>query len=197
MKTIVNKKTVLAAGMFLFLLIAVPLIQPLLFAQNKSGTIVVNQPIDAPYLQSADKEFVLMFFGYVGCTKICTPILHQLDNFYDSEPFAPLKPSVGFTFVNLMPEVEPEQPEAFAKSFNPEFKGVYLKQKELMRIDREFSLFFSKSLANPGEIDHSDHLYLIERQKNGKLILKNIYTTHPLHKEAIIADIQEYRKGQK
>ncbi|MDP3465306.1 MAG: SCO family protein [Sulfuricurvum sp.] len=187
-----NKKIILAIIFFILLLVIFPFVQTFFFSQQTSGKIVIDQPIDAPYLQHPKKDLTLVFFGYVGCTKVCTPILHQVDDFYDSPSFAPLKPFVGFSFVNLMPEIAPDQPKAFAQSFNPAFDGVYLTQKELMGIDRDFSLFFSKSLADSGEIDHSDHLYLIETQQSGTVVLKNIYTTHPINKSLIIADIYTY-----
>ena len=192
-----NKKVIFTALLFIFLLIVAPLLQSFFFSHQSTGKIVINQSIDAPYLHNADKEYLLLFFGYVGCVKVCTPILHRLDAFYDSTEFSPLKPFVVVTFVNLMPELEQNQPQLFATSFNPEFEGVYLTQKELMGIDRQFSLFFSKSLSDPNELDHSDHLYLLQRQKNGELILKNIYTTHPLNKMMIIEDILALQKGKK
>jgi len=192
-----NKKIILAALFFIFLVIVAPLMQSLFFSHQSSGKMVINQKIDAPYLHNTDKEFILLFFGYVGCVKVCTPILHNLGEFYNSVEFSPLKPFVSVTFVNLMPELEPNQPQLFAKSFNPMFEGVYLTQKELMGIDRQFSLFFSKSLRDSNELDHSDHLYLLQRQENGELILKNIYTTHPLNEAMIITDIVALQKGQK
>jgi len=191
-----NKKIILAVIFFLFLVIAVPLLQSLFFTQQTSGKMVIEQRIDAPYLQKSDKDFILVFFGYVGCVKVCTPVLHELSDFYESKGFAPIKPFVTFSFINLIPELESNQPEMFAKSFNPEFNGIYLSQKELMTVDRQFALFFSKSLRDVEEIDHSDHLYLIERQKNGLLILKNIYTMHPLNKDIIIKDILELQKDR-
>ena len=189
-----NKKIILAVLFFIFLLMTVPILQSLFFAQQTTGKIIVNKNIDAPYLAPADKDLILVFFGYVGCVKVCSPILKQLSNFYDSAEFAPVQPFVSFSFVNLMPQLESNQPDLFAKSFNPEFKGIYLSQKELMGIDRQFSLFFSNSLRDEGEIDHSDHLYLVQRQKNGLLLLKNIYTMHPLNQKRLIHDIHEIQK---
>ena len=187
-----NKKLILAVIFFIILLIVLPFVQTLFFAQQSSGKITIDQPINAPYLATGKKDLSLVFFGYVGCAKVCTPILHQVDDLYDSPEFAPLKPFVGFYFVNLMPEVQPEQVPAFAKSFNGDFEGIYLTQKELMGIDREFSLFFSKSLSDSTEIDHSDHIYLIKKEKSGIVVLKNIYTTHPLNQEQMITDIKQY-----
>jgi protein SCO1/2 len=192
-----NKKIILAVTLFVLLLIAVPFVQGLFFAQQTTGKIMINKPINAPYLKDTNKDLTLIFFGYVGCVRVCTPILHQLDDLYDSSAFAPLKPFVGVSFINLMPELGTNQPQAFAESFNPQFEGVYLTQKELMGIDREFSVFFSKSLSEKGEIDHSDHLYLIEREKSGTVVLKNIYTTHPINKALIVSDIQKLLNEKK
>lgn len=191
-----NKKIILAVILFIILLFVLPLIQALFFSQQSSGKMSIEQPVNAPYLINAKKDLTLVFFGYVGCVNVCTPILHQIDELYDSPEFAPFKPFVGFSFVNLMPEIQPDQAKSFAASFNPEFKGIYLTQKELMGIDREWSVFFSKSLSNPNEIDHSDHIYLIER-KNGIVILKYIYTTHPINRELVIADIKRVLKEDK
>ncbi len=189
-----KKKVILSAAFFIFMLIAVPLILSLSFSNQTSGRIVVDQRVNAPYLKNSDKDWMLIYFGYVGCTKVCTPILHHLDEFYDSSSFLPLKNSVGFYFVNLMPEVQPGDPDQFAKAFNKQFNGFYLTQRELMSIDREFNLFFSKSLSDITELNHSDYLYLVHRQTNGDLILKNIYMTHPLNQKLIITDISKLQK---
>ncbi len=186
-----NKKIILAFTLFVLLLVAVPLFQSFFFTHQSVGRIMIDQPIDAPYLKDGKKDLSLVFFGYVGCTRVCTPILYQIDDFYDSSLFAPLKPFVGVIFINLKPEVEIDQPKSFAQAFNPQFEGLYLTQKELMGIDREFSVFFSKSLSEKGEIDHSDHIYLIERKKSGIVVLKNIYTTHPINRAVIVSDIQK------
>lgn len=190
-----NKKIVAAVLISVLFATVVPILLSVLFSSQTEGKIVVEKRIDAPYLNAMSKDMELIFFGYVGCSKVCTPILHQLDNFYDSPSFAPLRPYVGVTFVNLMPEVEADQPQTFAQSFNTAFEGVYLTQRQLMEIDRDFSLFFSKSLREAGEIDHSDYVYLVHREKNGDLKLINIYMTHPLKTGMIIEDIQRYKKG--
>lgn len=193
-----NKKILLAVTLFVFLLFAIPMMQILFFSQQTAGgKIEIDRTIEAPYLSPLKNEFTLLFFGYVGCTKICTPILQEMGKLYDSKEFQPLKPYVGVTFVNLMPEVTPEQPREFAHSFNPDFHGVYLNQQTLMSLDRTFNVFFSKSLSDKGEIDHSDSIYLLYRGKEGKIVLKNIYATHPLNKSQIVSDIQQLKSEEK
>lgn len=187
-----NKKIILAVTLFISIFVVIPLIMIMLFSQQTyGGKMVINRDIDAPYLENTKKEINLVFFGYVGCTKVCSPILQQIGDFYTSKAFKPLKPYVGVSFVNLMPELSSEQPNLFARSFNPDFEGIYLNQKELMKIDRSLNLFFSKSLSEEGEIDHSDHLYLVEREKSGIVVLKNIYSTHPINRLLIRKDIQK------
>lgn len=179
-------------GIVLFMMITS--IVPNLYANQTQGHIAADETVNAPYLQKNTKRFQLVFFGYVGCKTVCTPMLHQLSSFYDSPSFARFKPYVGVSFVNLIPEMDPNLPQAYAGSINPNFVGIHLNQKELASIDKEFSLFIAKRLNDPGEIDHSDHLYLIERDKKGNLLLKNIYITHPLDKEKIISDINSFLK---
>lgn len=162
------------------------------FANQSKHKGIMDETVNAPYLQKNPKRFQLVFFGYVGCKAVCTPMLHELSAFYESPSFIRLKPFVGVSFVNLIPEMEPNLPQAYAQSINPNFIGIHLNKKELASIDKEFSLFVAKRLNEPGEIDHSDHVYLIERDKNGSLLLKNIYITHPMNKEKIISDINSF-----
>lgn len=185
-----RKKITVGILFFVLLIVGIPLIQLATFSTQTAGRIEVNHTIDAPYLMSGTREFNLVYFGYVGCARVCTPILERVDEMYSSAPFIPLHDKLGVLFVNLMPELEPHQPDQFAKSFNPGFEGVYLSQKELMTIDRDFNLFFSKSLSDKTEINHSDYLYLVRRTPMGELILVNIYMTHPLNSEMILKDIR-------
>lgn len=193
----VNKKYIIAAIFFIVVGIALPFGLSLFFAKQTSTNMTINEPIQVPYLQSNGKDFELVFYGYVGCTTVCTPTLHNLNDLYNSPSFAQIQPHVGITFVNLMPEITPDQPDIFAKSFNPNFTGIYLNQKQVMSIDREFRLFFSKRLMSPDEMDHNDYLYLVQRMKDGTFILKNIYTTHPLEHEMVLNDIRNYLKEMK
>ena len=189
-----SKRIVLAVFFFMVMAIIIPLAQSILFSNRSTGKITINEQLSAPYLLGSDKQYMLVFFGYVGCTKVCTPILHELDAMYESKNFDVIRDRVELVFVNLMPELEPDQPDLFAKSFNPHFRGIYLTQSELMNIDRELGVFFSKSISDTTELDHSDHLYLVEKKKDGTLVLRSIYTTHPIVRQFVIDDISLLRK---
>lgn len=187
-----NRRTVFAALLMIALLVAVPMFISLLFTHQNAGKICVEKEIDAPYLEHVSKDVFLVFYGYVGCTKVCTPMLHRLNAFYSSRAFDPYRNEVGFVFVNLMPEIQPDQPEKFAHFFNPAFEGIYLESRELMEIDRTLGVYFSKSLNDPLELDHSDYIYLIRKDKGGRLVLLNIYMTHPLNQKLVLDDLHEY-----
>lgn len=192
-----SKRIVLALFFFMVMAIIIPLAQSMLFSNRSTGKITINEQLSAPYLVGSDKQFMLVFFGYVGCTKVCTPILHQLDTMYESKSFDSLRDRVELVFVNLMPEMEPDQPDLFAKSFNPDFRGIYLTQSELMKIDRELGVFFSKSISDTAELDHSDHLYLVEKQKDGTLVIRYIYTMHPIERQLIVSDVTALLRKEK
>jgi len=164
----------------------------LLSAQDIKSKNLFEKPINAKYLNVGKKDYMIVFYGYVGCTKVCSPILYNLNRFYSSDSFSKFEPFVDFIFVNLLPNVSNELPDQFAKSFNPKFSGVYLTQKEISGIDKELHLYLDNRANEPFDIDHSDHIYLIKREKNGKFILINTYTTHPLNQSLILDDLSEY-----
>jgi len=149
----------------------------------------VETPVQADYLKKGSKEYKLVFYGYVGCIKICSPVLDNLAKFYVSDAFSPYREHVDPVFVNLMPELSKEQPDLFAKSFNPNFHGVYLDEKQLTSLDKELSVFFTRKTGEEFEIDHSDFVYLLRHTKKGELRLINIYHTHPLQSGMILKDL--------
>jgi protein SCO1/2 len=180
-------KTLSIITLFVFFL-SVPFLQSLIFSTNSQGKIEVSKKIDASYINS-DKKFVLLFFGYVGCTDVCTPLLSSLSSLYESKEFKDVREDVDIIFVNLTPEVQEHQPELFAKFFNPAFKGVYLSRRETLSIDRTFGVFFSRSMSDKTELNHTDFLYLIQNTPNSKK-LKSMYSVHPFNKAKIIEDLK-------
>lgn len=172
--------------MFSFFLM-MPLFQSFFFSSTTEGGIVINKEVKADFVES-DKKIVLLFFGYVGCEDVCTPVLQRLSALYESDEFKSLKDDVDILFVNLTPEAQEFQPDLFAKFFNKNFKGVYLPKKSVLSIDRNFGLFFSGGLADTAELNHTDHIYLIQNSSDSK-ILKKIYSVHPINTQKLIDDI--------
>ena len=183
-------------GLGLLFLVTLPLLFSLFFATQTGGMIEIDEAIEAPYLERVQSDTMLVYFGYVGCAKVCTPILGTLSELNQKLDRSPATQGVKIVFVNLRPEVQPEQAAAFAKGFDPDFEGIYLTQSQLMRLDRELGVFFSAALEDKTEINHSDHLYLIRRE-GGKLILKTIYPTHPIDQDRIRGDLEYQEKNKR
>ncbi|DAB30583.1 MAG TPA: photosynthetic protein synthase I [Sulfurimonas sp. UBA12504] len=174
--------TLFASFMLLFIFL-----QNILFITTtlKDSKIVVEKEIDAKFLDAIEEKNIVLFFGYVGCSDICTPLLQELSTLYTQE----LQDSTTVVFVNLLPAITSDQPQLFASSFHEKFKGLYLTQKELYDIDREFSLFYTPGLIDANELSHSDSIYLLTKSE-GKRVLKSIYTTHPFNTNQLTQDIK-------
>ena len=157
---------------------------PSFYSNNTAGKFDKKVDINLPFLEKEQKPIVLLFFGYVGCTEICTPALHQLDEIFkkiDSK-------NVSLYFINLLTSADPQSVDDFAKSFNPAFNGVYLNQKEIDTVITKLNVMSVPSLLDKNVIDHSAFLHLFEKE-NGVYKQKYIYTTSPFDMDYIIKDI--------
>jgi len=163
-------------SLFLFLIFIFPLMSSLLLKSSdlSSTKLEINKTIKNTFLNDIDTDTVVLFFGYVGCVDICTPILQDLATMYESKEIKPIQDRFKVVFVNLTFQVDPLQPKYFAQFFHKKFEGIYLSQNELHNIDRVFSLYYSTSLLNDLEVNHTDNIYLLKRNKD-IWILKSIY----------------------
>ena len=79
---------------------------------------------------------------------------------------------------------------SFLIFFNKNFKGIYLEQNVLRDYTKVFSVFFSQSLIDKTEYDHTANLYLIKKDNNKKKI-RYIYNAYPYDVKQIKIDIEE------
>lgn len=187
----ISKKASLTIFSLTFFMLFFMLLQNLLFSSTnlQNSKFVINKKIDSTILDSLKEQNIILFFGYVGCTDICTPLLQGLNAMYSSDAFQELQGSTAIVFVNLIPELKSDQAQLFASSFNNKFIGLHLSKKELYTIDRKFSLFYTPSLSNKNELSHSDSIYLLKK-RGADTTLKNIYITHPFNANQLIQDIK-------
>lgn len=167
----------------------IPLMQSFIFQETTDGKLELNKKVEISFLPKSDNRISLVFFGYFGCTDVCTPVLKDLSRIYNSNEFYEYKKRVDVYFVNLLDDVYDFEPDVFAKYFNKDFKGIYLTKKEIMNIDRGFGLYFAPSLANPAQLDHTSFIYMVLKEDNG-YILKKSYITTPINKKELIKDIK-------
>ncbi len=138
--------------------------------------VEINREIRSTLFDSYDNKNLLIFFGYVGCADICTPRLYELSLIY--EKLKDTKIDVQVLFINLTKLEDPEVANLFAKSFNKDFKGIYLQKPELESLKREFNVYSAPALGDPDEVDHTTFLYLLKKV-DSKYYLKKIYTKTP------------------
>lgn len=181
------KKTisgVILLSMMLGLLMLFPLIAGLMGQNTRS--IEVNIPsASQPFLKKEHSPAVLLYFGYVGCTTVCIPALNTMAPMYTR--LQQQYPSLGFYFVNLNPTQPSDWPQSFAKSFHPDFHGVYATKTEVEQLERDFNLAVT---TNDQNIGHSSNLYLMIKE-NDHYTLKRIYNTHPYDEYQIKQDLQK------
>ena len=172
------KNKFLKGFLLLVILISTSILLPLLSTNNYK--VKINKSVNIDILKSENKPYILLYFGYVGCVNSCMPRLKEIANIYkkvNNENFE-------FYFINLLKDSNSKEAKLFAKSFHKKFNGIYLNEKDLNKLTKEFKLFYSKSFLNEYEINHTSFLYLIEREKN-IYKLKNIYIAKPFSNKII------------
>ncbi len=173
--------------LLLFVVSITVIIIPSFVTQNISRH-VLHTPINLPLIASNKKEINIIFFGYSGCTKICTPRLMELAKFYESFS-QQQKERVGVEFIDISTPSSQELPQKFAASFHKDFQGIYLSQKILREYTKAFNVYFAHSLIQKDEFDHTANLYLVKKIGTNKEI-RYMYNAHPYDFKQIHSDIQ-------
>lgn len=157
------------------------------FLGERGGVVrIEKEGIEPWFLEDEKAPVVLLYFGYVGCTTICIPTLNEFTPLY--QKIKSRYPQTPFYFVNLNPTQPSEWVEPFAKSFHPDFHGIYATTEQTDRLERDFNLAVSEG----EEMAHSSHLYLMVLEDDRHYVLKRIYTTHPYPQKAILEDIERF-----
>lgn len=140
-----------------------------------------NTPIENEFINSFTDEGLILFFGYVGCATVCTPRLKETSLVLNNIPDE-VKNKFQFIFINLKYSKYSDQSDLFVKSFNDSFKGYTLTEEKTKKLAREFGSYYSASLLDKNEINHSSNLYFLKKN-NTKYILKAIYTDPKVDKD--------------
>ena len=164
---------------------------PSVYSKNKAGKIEKEIIADFDFLKNEEKNYVLLYFGFVGCTTICPPALNEISQIYKKLD----KTKFSFYFVNLQEDTPPENVELFAKVFHPNFKGVYLDKENITKTISKLNVKYTKALFDKNDIEHSGFLYFLEKENN-LFVQKYIYTTKPFAIDLIAEDLNKIGKGK-
>jgi len=156
------------------------------FTDNTS-IIKQNKKIEAKLFGQYNNDYLFVFFGYVGCTDICTPRLTELSSIYDKLT-KEHNIDIDTVFINLIKLEDKELPQLFASYFHEDFDGFYINNANITFLENEFNIYSSPSLFRDGEYDHTSFLFLLKKVNN-EYYLKRIYTNSPFDKDKIVNDI--------
>jgi protein SCO1/2 len=178
---------------FLLILLVITLsasvvILPTFFTKGLSR-VELQQDFQLDLILDKESDIELVFFGYAGCINICTPRLESLGKWYTTLP-KETQERVGLKLLDLSIPEEKDLPDDFAKAFHPKFEGIFLDRDIIRVYTKVFSVYFSTSMLDSSEVDHTAHLYLVKRDQKGKQ-LRFIYTAFPYDFKQIQSDIQE------
>ena len=159
------------------------------FFTNSISRVSLNKELTLPLVLNNNQDIVLLFFGYSGCSDICTPRLSSINEIYTALD-ADVKKRVGVEFLDISTPIDKTLPSRFAEYFNTDFKGIYLESSVLRDYTKAFNVYFSQSLSDENEYDHTTNLYLLKRTDTKKE-LRYIYNSYPYDIEQINLDIKE------
>jgi len=154
------------------------------------GKLEKNEKVNSRVFNHFNHTILLVFFGYVGCNDICIPRMTELAKIYQQ-----LKQrselDVGVVFINLTQLSNKTLADLYAKHYNPDFNGIYLKTQQLNELIAEFNVFKSPSLTSENAYNHTASLFLLKKDA-GDYYLRRIYIAAPFDQSSIIADINKH-----
>lgn len=164
----------------------------LAFESEKSisnGRLHVHKPVVFPEETPDLEKHTLVFFGYVGCPTVCTPRLQEIANIYNDFVQKSQTDKLSVLFVNLQSSMSMQEADIYAKSFHPDFLGVTYDKQKLLTTLRMFQAYYSHSLLDAKEIEHTQFLYFVHKDTNDNYYLNNIYVNTPYDKDTVVNDL--------
>ncbi len=157
-------------------------------AINK-GRLHVHKPVVFPEGTPDLEKHTLVFFGYVGCPTVCTPRLQEITEIYKDFVEKSQTDKLSVLFINLQSTMSTQEADVYAKSFHPEFKGVTYEKQSLLTTLRMFQAYYSHSLLDSDEIEHTQFLYFVHKGTSDNYYLNNIYINTPYDKDTVVNDL--------
>lgn len=158
---------------------------PALSDPKHAGRSEDRRVVDFPFLKGEKSDIVLVYFGYVGCSRVCAPALNDLNEIYAEIRAKGYKRVPSVWFVNMTPQMEALSVQSWAEHFNKEFKSYAPDDQELNVMVHTLNLVYTKLGV---EAEHMPYLYLIRKQGE-RYELLYIYTSSPYNRSLILEDI--------
>ncbi len=116
------------------------------------------------HMRQAAKRITLLHFGFTRCPSICPDNFRRLQKLYSLLDFAQSK--LGVLFITVDPEYDsPAVLRKYLSAYaNIKALGLWVNKKELRSVSQSFHVNFGESARTEHVIDHSSHIFLIDRE---------------------------------
>ena len=149
----------------------------------------VHKPVSFPKNIPELKVHTLVFFGDVGCKTVCDPRMQEVTSIYNNFIDKSGTDKLSVLFINLDESKSSKEADRYAKSFHPQFKGISFEKKEILSTMRMFNAYYSHSIMDSENIEHSQFLYFVHKDTMDNFYLFNIYINIPFNVELITNDL--------
>ncbi|MCK9373681.1 MAG: SCO family protein [Sulfuricurvum sp.] len=143
-------------------------------------------PLEFSFLKEEHAPLVLIYFGYVGCTRVCTPALSDLAQIYRLRKIASADHLPALWFVNMTPRMDSASVQSWAEHFDSDFKSYAPSESELQTISQTLNLVYT----NLGvKAEHMPYAYLAKKTDIGYELVY-IYTSSPYNRTVMLQDME-------
>jgi len=170
---------------FLAFGLIVSLAFPILSDPQHAGRSEDRRYVDFPFLKGETADSVLVYFGYVGCTRVCTPALNDLAEIYREAQRRDLKHIPAVWFINMTPQMDPLSVQSWAEHFDKGFKSYAPNESELQKMVHTLNLVYTRLGV---KAEHMPYAYLLQKKGEGYELVY-IYTSSPYNRDLILNDI--------
>lgn len=158
---------------------------PILSDPKQAGRSEDRRGVDFPFLKGETADVVLVYFGYVGCTRVCTPALNDLAEIYREAQRREFEKIPAVWFINMTPQMDPLAVQSWAEHFDKGFKSYAPNEAELQKMVHTLNLVYTRLGV---EAEHMPYAYLLQKKGKGYELLY-IYTSSPYNRDLILNDI--------
>ena len=167
-------------SILIFILFALPYIA----IYDKKQAILNELELELP--TSSNSEFALVYFGYVGCKTICSPILKEVSDVLSQ---VNQENNVQFYFINISDNADAM--DEYLNFFDTSFIGLDIEKNKKRILMDKLNAYSSRSIFDKEEFIHSGNLYLFRKNGNTKYILQRIFDFRPYNSPRIVEKLKK------
>lgn len=164
-------KPFLLKTFILAIIIVVPILF-LIFYSKEHTFIEQNQTLPEKYNNYFKDGFTLLYVGYTGCRTICVPRLTEISTIQRVLKDNGIK-NLNYLFLDLRDYGE-ETSKDFLKAFEGKFNVLTLNKNNKIGFLKELNFYFTKSLYDEYEYEHTSYLYLLHKKRKSVKIVSTI-----------------------